>query len=141
MDRTTARNLIKTTLDALMTYELVNQGAPGAFKGRNPVAIISSRSMALVEVARDSAEIGNGLTLTIYVRHDSDDGTSETQLDTLVRAALLALYAVKDAQGVRVFSFDASNADIASGNLRDVDRNGTLYRVERIPINVYEEGL
>jgi len=141
MDRPTARALVKTTLDNLGTYSAVSQGPLLKFAGVSPVAIISSRSYDLTRLARDMAELTAGMTLTIYVRHDSDDGTSETQLDTLVKAALIALYAVKDANDERVFSFDASNADIASGNLRDVDRNGVLYRVERIPISVLEEGL
>lgn len=142
MDRTDARALVKTTLEGLGTYQAVILGVPGVFAGRSPLAVITSRSMGLDYSTRELYTIPSGLTLAIYVWHDpdADEGTSEATLDTLTKAALLALAALKDEYEQRVFAIGESSADPTSGNLRDVDRNGTLYRVERIPLTVFDEG-
>lgn len=140
MDRTAARALVKTTLTTLGTYQAVVQGVPSLFAGRSPVAVITGRSMGLDYSARELYSIPSGLTVAIYVYHDpdADEGTSEDQLDSLTKAAMLALAALESGNQ-RIFDIGESSADPASGNLRDVDRNGTLYRVERIPLTVLDE--
>lgn len=140
MDRTAARALIKTTLEGLDAYEVIIQGVPNLFAGRSPVAVITSRSMGLDYSAHGLYTIPSGITVSIYVYHDpdADEGASEDQLDSLTKAAMLAL-AVLESDNQRVFAVGESSADPAAGNLRDVDRNGTLYRVERIPVTVLDE--
>ena len=134
MDRSAARALAKSTLEALSLFKAVEKGVPGLFAGRSPVAVITSRSMNLQPLSRALIEIESGITVSIYVRHDSNGaGADEDQLDSLTKASMLALHATG------VFSIAESSADPAGGHLRDVDRNNVLYRIERIPLTVLEE--
>ena len=132
--RTEARALAENALEGLGLFEVVVQGSPDLFAGRSPVCVITSRGMDLKWVARELVTLPSTITVAIYVRRDADDdGAAEDQLDSLTTAVLLALHATG------VFFVGESSADPASGNLRDVDRNGVLYRVERIPLTVLEE--
>jgi hypothetical protein len=140
MDRTAARALIKTTLEGLGTYQAVVQGVPSLFAGRSPIAVITSRSMGLEYATRELYTLPSGVSVAIYVYHDPEaaEGTSEDQLDSLTKAAMIALGTL-EVSDQRIFDLGESSADPSSGNLRDVDRNGTLYRVERIPLTVLDE--
>lgn len=140
MDRTAARALAASTLIATTSYTVgavnhVFQGALEVFDGRTPVAVITSRSMRMEVVAREVDTIHNGLSVSIYVRKpDGEAGAAaaETQLDTLVRQAIIAF------EATGAFEHQETNAAPDGYPLRDID--GVLYRVERIPLIVLEEG-
>lgn len=139
MNRTAARALVKTTLVATGAYTVdtvdqVYQGALEHFDGRTPIAVITSRTMALDEEARALYTIRNGLYVSIYVRKpDSTDGASDAEdtLDTLVEAATIALYET------RLFEVGESSSAPDGYPLREID--GVLYRVERLQLTVLEE--
>ena len=134
-NRKAARALAQSTLEALGVFEAVLQGFPAKFAGRSPLAIISSRSLTMAPLTRGVMEETSGITISLYVRQDAteDSGAAEDQLDDLTTAVLLALHATD------VFYISETSADPTSGNLRDVDRNGTLYRVERIPVTCLDK--
>lgn len=135
MDRADARALVEETLDATNNFAAIFQGAPDAFGGQSPVAVISSRSLRLDAVARDLYEVTSGLTVSIYVRRDKDAeaaSATEDRLDVLVHATAVALHLTGQ------FEVGESNADVAGGNVRNID--GVIYRVERIPLTVQDEG-
>lgn len=133
-DRKAARQLAQTTLEGLALFEAVVQGTPDLFAGRSPVCVITSRSLAMQPLTRGVMEETSGITASIYVRRDANDGgAAEDQLDDLAKATVLALHATD------VFYVSESSADPVSGNLRDVDRNGVLYRVERIALTCLDE--
>lgn len=137
MDRKTARALAQTALEGLNVFEAVLLGAPTLFGGRSPVAVITSRSLQLQgadEVARGLYTITNGITVSIYVRRDDDGSATEDQLDDLALQCALALHAT------HVFDLAESSAGPENGNLRDVDQNKIIYRIERIPLTVLDEG-
>lgn len=134
MDRKAARQLAETTLTGLGTFEAVLHGPPDAFSGRSPVAVITSRSLRLEAIARSLYEVTVGITVSIYVRKDDDAEAAEDQLDDLALTVAAALHATGQFQVLE------SSAGPESGNLRDVDRNGVLYRVERMPLVVLDEG-
>lgn len=136
MDRKAARQLAKTTLEALNVFTAVLQGAPDKFGGRSPIAIVSSRSMLLTDVARELYTVENGLTVSIYVRRDPGETAAAATEDLLDDLALSVAEALHNSGR---FELETSSAAPESGNLRDVDRNGTLYRVERIPLIVLDE--
>lgn len=136
MDRKAARALAKTTLQGLNVFTAVLQGAPDKFAGRSPIAIISSRSLRLLDVARELYTVENGLTVSIYVRRDSGEAAAAAAEDLLDDLALLSATALHTSG---FFELETSSAAPDAGNLRDVDRNGVLYRVERIPLIVLDE--
>lgn len=130
MNRQQARELAKTTLDALATYQAVYEGARRTFGGISPVASVLSKSLQVVPEAADVFSGRIRLTVTIYVRCDEgDEDTAEDTLDTLVEAAMDAL---KDAG----FLMDASDSAPENAPLRNVD--GVFYRVEQLTLT-YEE--
>jgi hypothetical protein len=137
LSRKEARALAKTTFEALGVFEAVLAGAPDLFAGRSPVAVITSSSLDFQQVARELYEETSTITASIYVRRDAgaaQAAASEDQLDDLARACLLALHATG------VFAVHPSSAAPQDGNLRDVDRNSVLYRIERIELTVTNEG-
>lgn len=136
MDRKAARALAKTTLEALGAFHAVWQGAPDKFAGQSPIALISSGSIQLTPIARELYTVENGLTVAIYVRRDAGlvaAAATEDLLDDLALSVVEALHATG------WFDVTTSSAAPEAGNLRDVDRNGVLYRVERIPLTVLDE--
>lgn len=134
MDRKAGRALAKTTLEGLNIFQAVWQGAPDKFGGVSPVALVSSRSIDLTPDARALYEITNGITVSIYVKREKDGaGAAEDLLDDLALTVVEALHATD------AFQIDASSAGPDAGNLRDVDGNGVIYRVERIPLTVLDE--
>lgn len=143
--RSEARALAKQTLIALGDYtvsdggsgtlNLVFTGSPESFAGLSPVAIVTSRSMQLTAIARSLYEVASGVTVSIYVRHGPSTAESEAaedQLDSLTRRAIVALHATG------VFTVGESNAAAEGAPNRMID--GVLYRVERIPLSVLDEG-
>lgn len=134
MDRKAARALVATTLQGLGTFQAVWQGAPDKFGGLSPVALISSRSIDLTPDARALYEITSGITVSIYVNRTALGAeAAEDLLDDLALSVVEALHATG------AFQIDASTAGPEAGNLRDVDRNGIIYRIERIPLTVLDE--
>jgi hypothetical protein len=135
MDRKAARALAKTTLDALNVFTAVLHGAPDKFGGRSPIAIISSRSLQLIDDARALYTVENGLTVSIYVVREPGEAPAAAAEDLLDDLALLTATAL---HMTGRFQLETSSAAPESGNLRDVDQNGKLYRVERIPLIVLD---
>lgn len=135
MDRKAARALVATTLQGLGTFQAVWQGAPDKFGGLSPVALISSRSIDLTPDARALYEITSGITVSIYVNRTALGAeAAEDLLDDLALSVVEALHAASN-----LIQIDASTAGPEAGNLRDVDRNGIIYRIERIPLTVLDE--
>jgi len=147
MDRTAARSLAASTLAATGAYTVgadvhVYQGSLGSFEGVSPVAVVTSRALGLEIIARGDAahpagmyEVTNGLSVSIYVRKaDGATGAADAEatLDTLVRDAAVALHATG------YFLVGESSAAPDGFPLRLIDT--VLYRVERIPLSVLEEG-
>jgi len=140
MDRTAARALAASTLAATGAYTVgadvhVYQGGLGDFGGQSPVAVVTSRSLGLEAIARDLYEVTNGLSVSIYVRKaDGATGAADAEatLDTLVRDAAVALHETG------YFLVGESSAAPDGFPLRLIDT--VLYRVERIPLTVLEEG-
>lgn len=134
--RKEARALAKTTLQALGVFEAVLSGAPNLFAGRSPVCVVTSRSLVMGPLTRGVMEVTSGITVSIYVRRDageSDAEAAEDQLDDLALSVIAALHATD------VLYVSESSAGPENGNLRDVDRNGVIYRIERIPLTVLDE--
>ncbi len=133
LSRTEARALAVATLDALGTFEAVLRGPPAKFAGRSPVAVISSRALDLEQDTHTLIGVTCEVTISLYVRSDTgDEAAAEDLLDDLALSVALALYATEG------FSLAKSSAGPEDGNLRDVDRNGVLYRVERIVISAFQ---
>ena len=140
MDRTAARALAAATLSATGAYTVgadvnVFQGSLDHFEGRSPIAVVTSRALGLEAIARDLFTVTSGLSVSIYVRKpDGAAGAAdaETALDTLVRAAAIALHETGS------FEVGESNAAPDGFPLRLIDQ--VLYRVERLPLTVLEEG-
>jgi len=120
----------------------VYQGSLTTFDGVSPVAVVTSRALGLEIIARGDAahpagmfEVTNGLSVSIYVRKaDGATGAADAEatLDTLVRDAAVALHATGS------FLVGESNAAPDGFPLRLIDQ--VLYRVERLPLTVLEEG-
>jgi hypothetical protein len=133
MDRHAARGAAVAALVATGSYALVTGGAPDDFAGQSPVAVVTSKSIKLEIIARDLFEVTNGLVVSLYVRRDAgDEEATETLLDELALAAVLALHATG------VFYVEQSDAFAEGSPNRIVD--GVVYRVERIPLHVLSEG-
>lgn len=132
MDRATARTFAQTVLEALGLFQSVVQGPSDSFGGASPVAVITSRSMRLDDVARELYTVDNGISVSIYVRRDPDPVGAEAKLDDLTLAAMVALHITG------AFDIGESNADPAGGYQRVID--GVVYRIERIPLSVLDEG-
>lgn len=133
MNRKAARTLAKTTLTALGSFQAVLHGAPDSFGGQSPVALITSRSLELTEIARDLYTVTNGITVSIYVVRAAASGeATEDTLDDLVAAAAAALHSTG------VFVVGQSDAGTAGTPSRLID--GKIYRLERIPLTILDEG-
>ena len=130
MSRQSQREAVKAAITGLGftdTYE----GARRTFGGRSPVAVILSRSYAILDLTRDGHDqVDIGLTVTIYVRADQGaEDTAEDRLDQLV---------VSVADALRDAGFTVGESDSAPDNapLRNID--GIYYRAERLPVSFTE---
>lgn len=132
MNRTDARALAGDALTALGVFAAIFQGAPDRFDGKSPVAVVSSRTMRLDAVARELYTVVSGISVSIYVRQD-DAAAAEDDLDELTETAILALHLTGAFETIA-----DSSADPAGGARRFID--GKVYRVERIPLTVLDEG-
>ena len=133
MNRKAARALAKTTLTGLGTFQAVLQGAPDSFGGQSPVAVVTSRALELEQVTRRQYTVTNGLTISIYVIRAAADGeATEDTLDDLVEAAAVALH--------NTGSFEVGQSDAGTAGAPNRLIDGKIYRLERIPLTVLDEG-
>ena len=141
MNRSDARAAAAAALIATGSYTVggvdqVYQGATDAFGGRSPTAVILSTSLRLDLVARELYTIESGLSVSIYVRQADSTAASaaaaESLLDDLIAEAALALHATGN------FEVGQSDAAPEGAPRRSID--GVIYRVERLPLTVLDEG-
>ncbi len=125
MDRKTARNLVKTTLDGLGVFQAVYAAPVRTFNGESPVAVVLGQTLQDEQLARGVWRQPIGLTLTIYTRNDEGDAAAEDLHDTLVQQVLAPL---------RNAGFQVGGSDAAPDGapLRNIDE--VFYRTERIPL-------
>ena len=127
MDRKTGRALAKITLTSL-SFGSVLAYEPDTFSG-DSFAVIHSRSMAMLQDARDDFDGPVELWITVYVRRVAGDGAdTEDTLDDLVRASMRGLWIA--------FYDDAPNLQIGPSEagipLKPPD--GKNYRMERFSV-------
>jgi hypothetical protein len=133
MDRKAARALAVATIQALAMFDLVDSGPPDSFAGKAVVALITSRSLELAAVARKLYTVTNQITVSIYVQRAPGAGAAaEDMLDDLALSVATALH------DTGLFFPEQSDAGAAGAPSREID--GKIYRVERIPFTVLEEG-
>lgn len=93
MNRKDGRALAKSTLETLGIFDLVERHEPDSFRGA-AFATVHSKSLGLVQDARDDVSAPVEIWVSIYVRRPAGQGeTTEDALDDLVRASMRALYA------------------------------------------------
>jgi hypothetical protein len=133
MDRKAARALAVSTITALSAFDLVQSGAPDSFLGKAKVALVTSRALQLVEIARGLYEVVNQITVSIYIqRAAGGEAAAEDALDDRAQAIVLALHATG--------SFLAEQSDAGGSGAPNRIIDGTTYRVERLPFTVLDEG-
>lgn len=127
LTRTEARALAVTTLEALGTFEAVLRSPPALFGGISPIAIVTSKALTVGQDTHELIGVISDVTVSIYVRSENGAAdAAEDLLDSLALSSALALYATEG------FDLAKSSAGPEDSGLRDPDRNGVLYRVERI---------
>jgi hypothetical protein len=133
MDRTTARTLAKTTLEATNLFAKVFLSEPESFGGYDPAAVVHSKSLAIaIDVRDDDVLLPTELYVTIYKQRPRDalEATKdaiEAQIDSLTLAAMRALWtAFDDARGLVIGPSETGYPQ------REFDSNP--YRLERFPL-------
>lgn len=125
--RQQARENAKTALDALARFSAVYKSPRRTFGKASPVAVVSSRSLRIVDLTRDlHDQEDQGLYVSLYVR--ADDGQEDAAEDTLDQLIVAAGDALRDAG----FAIGESDAAPDGAPLRNID--GVFYRVERFPV-------
>lgn len=97
MDRTTGRTLAKSSLEALGIFAKVWLSEPETFNSYDPVAIVHSKSLGIIQDARNDFTCPVEIYITIYLRRERDTSENdkdaiEAALDSLVRSAMRALW-------------------------------------------------
>lgn len=94
MNRTQARTQAKTALLALNLFAAVYTSEPETFGGATPVAVLHSKSLAVTLDTVNDTVLPCEFYLTIYIARprDGDRDAVEDALDTLGRAAVLAIW-------------------------------------------------
>jgi len=128
MNRKDGRALAKTTLEDLDLFGLVESHEPDTFSGA-AFAIVHSKSLGMLQDARDDFSGPAEIWVAIYVRRAAGAGAAtEDTLDDLVRAAMRALWAV--------FYETAANLAIGPSEAgyppKPID--GKPYRMERFAV-------
>lgn len=136
MDRTTARALAKTTLEGLSLFGKVFLSEPESFGGYDPVAVVHSKSLGIVLDVRDDTRLPTELYVTIYVKrardlNEADRDAVEETLDSLSKAAALALWSAFDVRGLVIGPSDTGYPQ------RQFDN--TPYRLERFAVRFDDE--
>lgn len=95
--RSDARALAQTTLAATGLFAKIWRSEPEAYGGYNPVAMIHSKSLAILQDARDDFTAPAEIFVTIAMRRNRDMSEAEKDavedaLDALSRAAMRALW-------------------------------------------------
>ena len=133
MDCKAARAAAVNAITALNTFNLVQSGAPDSFNQKAIVALITSRSLALTSIARGLYEVTNQITVSIYVQRAAGaEAATEDLLDDLALSVVTALH------DTGLFLAEQSDAGASGAPNRNID--GKIYRVERIPFTVLDEG-
>lgn len=130
MSRQSRREQVATAIAGL-GFTDVYEGVRRTFGGRSPVAVVLSRSYAILDLTVDGHDQVNiGLSVTIYVRADQgQEDAAEDRLDQLLEGVADAL---RDAH----FIVGESDAAPDGAPLRNID--GVFYRAERIPVSFEE---
>ena len=133
MNRTTGRELAKSTLEGLSVFAKGFLSEPESFGGYDPVFVVHSKSLAVLQDALDDFASPVEIWVTIYVKReraapDADKDQVEETLDTLTRAAMRALW---DA-----FYDEAANLTIGPSETGYPHRefDNAPYRLERFPV-------
>jgi hypothetical protein len=133
MDRTTGRTLAKSTLTATGLFGAVYLSEPESFGGYNPIAVVHSKSLAMLQDARGDFAGPAEIYITIYLRRmrdatDADKDAIEASLDSLTRAAMRALW--------EAFYTAADNLQLGPSETgypaRELD--SSTYRMERFAV-------
>ena len=107
MDRTTGRALAKQTLEGLALFAKVFVSEPESFGGFDPIAVVHSKSLGIVQDARDDFTSPAEIFVTIYVKRlrdvsESEKDQVEATLDDLARVSLRALWSAFYGEGANV---------------------------------------
>ena len=133
MNRSDARALAKSTLEGLSLFKKVFLSEPESFGGYDPCAVIHSKSLALLQDARDDYAAPCEIWVTIYVRRErtaseAEKDTIEGKLDDLTRASMRSLW--------NAFYDDAADLQIGPSETGYPNRtfDSSTYRMERFPV-------
>ena len=133
MDRSSGRALAKSTLEALNIFAKVYSSEPETFGGYDPIAVVHSKSLGILQDARGDFTCPVEIFVTIYLRRErdaseSDKNAIEAALDSLTRSAARALW--------NAFYSAAANLTIGPSGTgyppRDLD--SANYRMERFAV-------
>lgn len=133
MDRTTGRTLAKTTLEGLHLFGKVFLSEPEAFDKYDPIAVVHSKSLGLLQDARDDFQAPCEIYITIYVRRErtaseNEKDAIEATLDRLSRTAMRTLWTA--------FYDAAANLQIGPSETGYANRtlDSSTYRMERFAV-------
>lgn len=133
MDRATGRTLAQSTLVATGLFAKIWLSEPESYGGYNPVAIIHSKSLGILQDARDDYTSPAEIFVTIAVRRprdatETEKDAIEASLDALTRAAMRALWAA--------FYDAAANLTIGPSETGYPNRvfDSSTYRIERFAV-------
>lgn len=132
MDRSSGRALAKSTLESLSLFAKVYLSEPESFGGYDPIAVVHSKSLSLIQIARDGLTYPAELFVTIYVRRmrdasEAEKDVIESTLDSLTRASVRALGAA--------FYGEVDNLQILSeAGYSNRDFDSATYRTERFAV-------
>ena len=133
MDRTTGREQAETTLTGLGIFAAILGAEPESFNGNNPVAVVHSKSLAILQDARGDFTSPAEIFVTIYVKRErtasqTDKDAIEDTLDRLTRAAIRALW--------NAFYEKAANLQIGPSEAGYPQRqfDDSPYRMERFAV-------
>jgi hypothetical protein len=133
MDRKRGRTLAKTTLQALNLFTSVEAYEPDDFSG-TALAVVHSKSLAMLQDARDDFSSPAEIWVTIYLRRAAGHGeAAEDLLDELTRASMRALW--------RAFYDEADSLQIGPSEAGTPKEpiDGKNYRMERFPLRFNDD--
>lgn len=133
MDRTTGRALAKSTLQDTALFAHIFSSEPESFGGYDPIAVVHSKSLALLQDARDDFTSPAEIFVTVYVRRErtaseSEKDAIEEKLDSLTRASMRSLW--------NAFYNEAANLTIGPSETGYPTRtfDSATYRMERFAV-------